>query len=1048
MNKLVVLLIIFSLQFLTAQTKTYFVSDPAISPNSDFVVFEYEGDLWKVSAEGGTALRITGMEGEETNPVFSPDGKWIAFSGRVEGNSNIYILPVNGGQIKQLTFNDASDAAQSWSWDSQFVFFTSNRYNRSSAYKVSIDGGTPVRMFDNYFNRIFNFVPHPKTGEYFFNESYESYLSASRKRYKGDFNPDIKSYNPDTKEFKVYTDYIGKDMMPTIDRTGNVYFISDEFNDEYNLYTFAEGVKTRLTDFTTSILHPDISADGENIVFEKDYQIYIYNVNDKTSKNLNISLFDINTLPIAQKFKVSGEITNFNISPDNKKIVFVSRGELFVSDIEGKFIKQLKTNPEERVAEVMWLKDNKTILYNQTFKGYLNLFTIKADGSEPEKQITFENQSHQEIQVNDDRSKALYFRGRNDLMMLDIESMKNEVLVKDEFWSIYNTPAYFSPDEKYVLYTAYRDFEQDIFVYDFDQNKSFNITKTGVTETDPYWSPDGKYIYFLTDRYHPSYPRGGKDFDIYRIALTNSDKEFRVDKYSELFTDDEKKDDEDKDDEKEEKKEKEEKPVVKIDFEGINDRWEIVAAFEGNQNSPHVIKKKDETTVLFTSKHDGPTTSIWKRVYKPFETDEFKKIEGANTNSIFLSQAKEKYYVLIDGNIYSLDLSGNKTKKISISYDFEKNLQEEFSQMFYETWANIEENFYDGDFHGVDWTKMKKRYQKYLPYLRSRDDLRGLLNNMLGELNSSHQGFGTRGDDEDIFYESKTAVTGILFNNEKPFVVERIVKESNVDKEGKDVKKGDKLIAVNGVEVDETKNRESYFTGASVPDEMILKFSRDGEMIEVKIHPQSRSKLDENFYDEWVGHNQKYVDEKSNKKIAYIHMKDMGETQLNNFIIEMTNETHYRDALILDLRYNRGGNVHDDVLQFLSQKPYTKWKYRGGEFAQQPNFAPAAKPIVLLINEVSLSDAEMTAAGFKELKLGTIIGTETYRWLIFTSSKSLVDGSYHRMPSWGCYTLEGENIELNGVSPDIYIKNNFKDRLENRDPQLDKAIEYILQKLN
>jgi C-terminal processing protease CtpA/Prc len=140
--------------------------------------------------------------------------------------------------------------------------------------------------------------------------------------------------------------------------------------------------------------------------------------------------------------------------------------------------------------------------------------------------------------------------------------------------------------------------------------------------------------------------------------------------------------------------------------------------------------------------------------------------------------------------------------------------------------------------------------------------------------------------------------------------------------------------------------------------------------------------------------------------------------------------------------------VHDDVLQFLSQRPYTKWKYRGGEFAPQPNFAPAAKPIVLLINEQSLSDAEMTAAGFKELKLGTIVGTETYRWLIFTTGKSLVDGSYHRMPSWGCYTLDGKNIELNGVSPDIYIKNTFEDRLENRDPQLDKAIELILQELN
>ncbi|HEY0897156.1 MAG TPA: S41 family peptidase, partial [Sphingobacteriaceae bacterium] len=161
----------------------------------------------------------------------------------------------------------------------------------------------------------------------------------------------------------------------------------------------------------------------------------------------------------------------------------------------------------------------------------------------------------------------------------------------------------------------------------------------------------------------------------------------------------------------------------------------------------------------------------------------------------------------------------------------------------------------------------------------------------------------------------------------------------------------------------------------------------------------------------------------------------------------MVSEADKKDALILDLRYNRGGNVHDNVLQFLSQRPYLQWKYRGGKLTPQPNFAPAAKPIILLVNEQSLSDAEMTAAGFKELKLGKIIGTETYRWIIFTSGKGLVDGSFYRLPSWGCYTLDGRNLETEGVKPDIYVKNTFKDRLEGKDPQLDRAVSEILKEL-
>ena len=176
-------------------------------------------------------------------------------------------------------------------------------------------------------------------------------------------------------------------------------------------------------------------------------------------------------------------------------------------------------------------------------------------------------------------------------------------------------------------------------------------------------------------------------------------------------------------------------------------------------------------------------------------------------------------------------------------------------------------------------------------------------------------------------------------------------------------------------------------------------------------------------------------------------MKDMGQGELEKFLIDMTRDLNKKDALIFDIRYNTGGNVHNEVLNFLSQKHYLNWKYREGSLSPQPNFAPADKPIVLLINEQSLSDAEMTAAGFKALKLGKIIGNETYHWIIFTSGVGLVDGSFVRMPAWGCYTLDGKDLEKNGVKPDILVINTFEDKINGRDPQLDKAIEVILKQL-
>jgi C-terminal processing protease CtpA/Prc len=323
--------------------------------------------------------------------------------------------------------------------------------------------------------------------------------------------------------------------------------------------------------------------------------------------------------------------------------------------------------------------------------------------------------------------------------------------------------------------------------------------------------------------------------------------------------------------------------------------------------------------------------------------------------------------------------------------------------------------------------------------------MRLLLNDMLGELNSSHQGFGTSGDDETIALQNRTMETGIIFEEDNPYKVKHIVKRSAADRKGIAIKPGDMLVKVNDESIVASKDRNFYFTQPSLDKELKLTFSRNGQPVEIKIHPQSS--LANNLYDEWIDNNQHRVNEKSNSRIAYGYMKNMGQGELDQFIIDMTQELIKKDALIVDLRYNTGGNVHDEVLKFLSQRTYLKWKYREGKLAPQSNFSPSDKPIILLINEQSLSDAEMTAQGFKALKLGRIIGNGTYRWIIFTSGVSMVDGSSVRMPAWGCYSLEGKDLELTGVQPDMLIVNSFEDKLNSKDPQLDKAIDEILKQL-
>lgn len=1032
MRKFIVFVV---LQFLVAgiyaTENTYFVSNPSLSPDAKSIVFVFENDLWKMNIEGGLASRITALDGVESNPRFSPDGKWLTFSSTQNGNANVYIMPVNGGVIKQLTFHDGNDQVSSWSWDSKNIYITSSRYNSFTTYAVSLDGTTPTRMFgDNYFNMPHHVVADPISDGFYFTESSESYRSSNRKRYKGDHNPDIKYYNPQKKEFKQLTDHEGKDFWPTVDAAGKLYFVSDEANDEYNLYTFENNLKKQLTNFESSIIYPQVSANGEKVVFIKDYQLFVYDVESNETSQPQINLFEADVLNIEKEYDVKGKITNFDISADNKKIAFVSRGRLFVSDLKGQFVKEMNTNPAERVREVKWLKDNKTLIYTRTVNGWANLFTISATGKSSEKSLTKEDRTMRLIELNNAMDKAVYYSGNTQLNMIDLSSFKSSTLVEDEFW-FRSTRAKFSPDDKYLSYTAYRNFERDIFTYNFKQKTSINITNTGASENGPFWSPDGKYLYFSADRHSAGFPRGSDNNNLYRLPLYRFAKEFKLDKFDELFAKKQKKDST--------------KPAIIIDLKNIAERWEELRVRSGQQSSPYVIDQKGKTIVLFRSNHDKGVNALWKMVLDPFKSPKTEKIADGRFGEIVKS--KDKLYTLISGTIHELKLDAKKTAKIDISYQFSKVLNDEFIQMYYENWAALDENFYDGKFHGIDWDQILKKNEKFFPFIKNRNNLRSLLNNMLGELNSSHLGFRSRGAEETTYYKSATAATGIIFDQVNPYLVSRIVGKSPLDLYNDLVKPGDILTAVNGKEIETTKNRESYLNFTKLPAEISLTFLRNNVAFTVNVHPISSRGLSTLLYDEWIANNQKMVDQKTSKKVAYAFMKNMGAGSLSDFYIDMTTEAVHRDALILDLRYNTGGNVHDDVLQFLSQAPYLLWKQRDGEYGPQPNFAPSGKPIVLLINEHSLSDAEMTAAGFRNLELGTIIGTETYRWIIFTSSWQLVDGSSTRLPTWGCFDLDGSDLEATGVKPDIYVKNTFMDRINGDDPQLQKAIDYLLDKM-
>ncbi|MBR5431959.1 MAG: PD40 domain-containing protein [Bacteroidales bacterium] len=1003
-----------------------FASHPSLSPDGKQIYFSYDGDIYSVPASGGQATAVITMNGVQDSPLVSPDGRWLAFSSDNQGNSDVFAVPLGGGDAVQLTFHEAPDVPISWSADSKYIYFESTRESaRKTSFRVAVAGGTPQLMFDGFFNTIVNLVENPKTGEFLFNESMESLSFPTRKRYVGAHNPNIKSWNPRTKAYAELTDYEGKDQWPMADKDGNIYYVSDQSNKESNIVKYVKGsAPVQLTNFDKSVQYPFLAYGGSAMVFLKDYEIYLL---DLPSGRVNVPQISIASANLEVRRSFAGQTPSAAaVSPDGKKFALVIRGGLYITDPKCKFLQKLDTPSSERVAEVVWGDDSKTVYYTRTNFGWTNLYKIAADGSQPEA-VVFPSQNNvKNLTVNHKGDKIAFVDGSHSVMILDTKTGQAARVAEAEFWSYQRYDFAFSFDDKYLAFDAMHMFEPDIFLYSFTDGSVRNFTNSASGEQSPVFSPDGKNMYLLANPTSTSFPRGSRS-SLYKLPLRKYDTPFKSAAVDNLFKD---KDSEKKD------------STVVIDFKNIHERMTRVER-DGSQGNLYVYSSKDKSYLLYSSYTAGPGGVYCLEISDPEAKP--KQIRDLSSGTFF--SCKDAIYCLSGGSIYKIDLNAASATKTEVKKDVEVVLKDEFSQMFYEVWGVLEQNYYDVNFHGADWYAVRDYYSSLLPYVRTRANLRTLMADLLGELNSSHMGFTSSGSEERPETSIHTYGTGIVFDNASPYKVDYVLEDSPADKVEINLRKGDELVAVDGARVDKALNREKYFSGAVNKDELRLTFSRGGKEFDVKVHTEPFASIKALSYKRWEEQRADIVAQKTGDRVGYIHMRAMSDEDLNNFLLKMHTEVFDKDALILDLRYNNGGNVHKEVIDFLRGQAHFEWGYRDFPKTSHPNVAPGGKPIVVLVNEHSLSDAEVTSNGIKTLGIAKLVGTETYRWIIFTSSARLIDGSTCRLPAWGCYSVDGKDLENTGVKPDIYVRNTFKDRLDGKDPQLDAAISEVLSQL-
>ena len=1002
-----------------------FASRPSLSPDGETLYFAYLGDIYTVAATGGRALSLVSLPGQENHPLVSPDGKWLAFSSDINGNQDVYVIPLTGGEAVQLTWHEANDFPVSWSPDSKQIYFESNRSGaRRTTWRVAVTGGTPQLLFDGYFTTVVNLVENPKDGCFYFNESGESINFPTRKRYVGDHNADILSWNPKKKQYTQLTDYEGKDAWPMVDAKGTLYYVSDEGNKESNIVKYVAGGKPQqLTAFNSSVQYPRIAWNGSKIAYLLDYEIHL--LDPATGKDFVPQIVVSAADPAIRRSFDKQTPTAGAVSPDGKKLAFAIRGFLYVTDAKGKYFQRLATPDDERVHEVVWGSDNKTLYYTRTQKGWVDLFKIAADNKGPETVVYTSEANVKSLTLSHKGDKLAFVDGSNRVMLHDVKAGATEKIADAEFWSFQQYHLSFSADDSWLAFEGMCRFEPDIFLYSLKDKKLINLTNSASTEREPVFSPDGKYLFMIASPTSSSFPRGYGG-QVFKLPLQKYDTKFKSDTYDQLFG----------------AKPAAKDSVVRIDTNDIFDRMTPVEN-SGRQMGLYLYPTKGKTLLLYTYFSDGV------REVRALDIDDPeakpKPVKGLMPGQFFSS--KEGLYHITRGKVSKIDPMSLGVTEVPVSVSVDKTLSDEFSQMFYETWATLAQNFYDVNYHSADWTAVRDRYAAFLPYVKSRDQLRTMMADMLGELNSSHLGFSSSGAEEKTETKLHTLVTGILFDNQDPYTVAGILPESAADKVEIDVRKGDRLVAVDGVRIVPSVNREKYLSTPLQKDEVKLTFNRAGKEFDVKVHTMTPMAYRDREYKQWENNCKAKVEKDGAGKIAYIHMRAMGGGDLDDFLTKMHTYAVNRDALILDLRYNNGGNVHQEVIDFLRQKQHFQWSHRDFPKVSHPNVTPADKPIVVLVNEHSLSDAEVTSNGIQTLGIAKLVGTETYRWIIFTSSVGLIDGSSSRMPAWGCYNNAGEDLEFLGVKPDIYVKNTFKDRITGADPQLDAAIKEVLRQL-
>jgi len=1035
------------------------------------ITFAYADDIWVVEKSGGLAHHLSSPAGTELMPRFSPDGKNIAFTANYNGNNDVYIIPSLGGVPEQKTWHGHTDWVIDWHPEGKNVLFATSRESGRQRYKqfflTGENNGLPGKLP----------LAHAEFGSFSPDGKYIAFTDKSRvnrtwKRYRGGMAPDIWIFNLEDHSAENITSSPANDELPMW-HEDKIYYMSDKGpGNRFNIWVYDLNTKQhqQVTEFSDADIHfPSIGP--EDIVFEANGKLYLLNLTTMDYNPVDIQVVSDKKSIMPKTKNVEKYIQHAWISPGGERAIIETRGELFSVPAEHGYIKNLTQTPGTAERFPSWSPNGKKIAYWSDSTGEYELTVLETETGKAKTLTSYGAGYRYKLYWSPDSKKIAFADQTMNIYMYDTETRSTNKVDKGLWMShgpLENFSVSWSPDSKWMAYSrGMKNRNHAVFIYNAEDQQLRQVTSAFYSDGLPVFDPEGKYLFILTSRHmNPLYSDFDNDFiytgstQLAAIPLTkeiSSPVEPRNDDVTaedekEEYENDKKKNNKKKDKGKDDNEEKEEVKIT-IDFEGLEKRIELLPVEPGNYNNLQAAKGK----VIFRSVPEtGPGESPTPVKYYDLEEREEKTLID-DADFILVTANGEKALVGKKNNMAVIEIKPDqKMEKMLRLKEMEMTVdpKEEWKQIFNDAWRLERDYFYDKNMHGVNWEAVRQHYSVLLDMAITRFDVNYVLGEMIAELSASHT-YRWGGDAENA-NRMNVGYLGIDWEIDNGYYrIKKFIEGASWDAEvysplqapGLNIEAGSYILAVNGNILDINKEPYAAFQGlADKTVELLIndKPSKEGAR---KVVVKTLGNENRLRHLSWIEHNRKIVDDSTGGSAGYIYVRSTGIDGQNELMRQFAAQWD-KEALIIDERFNSGGQIPDRFIELLNRPPLAYWAVRDGKDWQWPPIAHFG-PKVMLINGWSGSGGDAFPDFFRKTGLGPLIGSRTWGGLIGMSGvPQLIDGGMVTVPTFRMYNQDGKWFrEGYGVKPDIDVYEDPSRLAKGYDPQLEKAIEVIKEKL-